>query len=212
MKDAGVVQGLQVSRGHILQDLLLERQVRNQSLQAEVLDNARKIADMIVGMKTGLPGMGLMIFPEYSTHGIMYDSKEMCETASSVPGEETEIFAKACRKARVWGVFSPTGERHEEHPNERLQYAQLSKTLIRDARKTGQSQNHLFELLHRGYTGKINSGEGDRGVAACPYEFYSKWVADPEGTREIVESFTRSTVGTQECPIEAIPNKKVAHR
>ena len=64
----------------------------------------------------------------------------------------------------------------------------------------------MFKLLHRGYTGVYSSGDGDKGVATCPFEFYHTWVNEPLKAQAQVEAITRKTIGVSCCPVPGIPD------
>eukprot|EP00930_Biecheleria_cincta_P071403 TRINITY_DN58917_c0_g1_i1.p1 TRINITY_DN58917_c0_g1~~TRINITY_DN58917_c0_g1_i1.p1 ORF type:complete len:369 (+),score=44.93 TRINITY_DN58917_c0_g1_i1:295-1401(+) len=303
----------------------------------EVIENCKKMCDLMRASKSVHPDMDLIIFPESSMHGVIYDGEQLLNMNVTIPGPETELLSATCRDLGIWGVFSLTGEQHEEHPKTSrgarkppyntailidnhggiaqkyhkifpccptessypgentflstgpkglkislivgddgnypeiwrdcvmkgaelvvhcqgsttcstehqvmatktmawmnnvycavsnasghdgvqafsghscivshdgrslaecgteengIQYAQLSISSIRDARGADRPQNHLFNLLHRGYAGTYAAGDGNKGVAACPFLFYRKWVMDQEAEQIHVESFTRST-------------------
>lgn len=87
------------------------------------------------------------------------------------------------------------------------QYGEFSISSIRDMRKTWQAENHLYKLVHRGYSGMIENGESEFGDGSLPFQIYRDWAADPEKVRTQIDSLTRVYPGVESCPIEGIPYK-----
>ncbi len=65
---------------------------------------AERICAMVEKARKGMPTMDLVVFPEYSLHGLSMatDEKIMCR----LDGPEVQMFRRVCAEQRIWGCFS----------------------------------------------------------------------------------------------------------
>jgi len=71
---------------------------------ADLAAQTRRICDMVGKARRNLGTMDLVVFPEYSLHGLSMDTSPqiMC----SLDGPEVDAFKAACVEHRIWGCFS----------------------------------------------------------------------------------------------------------
>lgn len=67
----------------------------------DVRCNHLRMAGMVTGIVRNLPGLDLLVFPEYVAHGVGPDP-------GVDPEEVVAVVARACRTARVWAAFGVT--------------------------------------------------------------------------------------------------------
>ena len=129
--------------------------------------------------------------------GYMYPAKEQQRMISQVRAWENLAYFAVSNMAGRDLVYSYFGHSNivnfdgtilaecSTTPGEAT-YALLSVSAIRDARRNWTAENHLYNLVHRGYTAKPG------GIAECPFTFYQTWVNDPEMAKIIAENITRN--------------------
>src|SRR5690349_22654734 len=71
---------------------------------AEVAAQAKRIVAMVGKARRNLPSMDLVVFPEYSLHGLSMSTAP--ELMCRMDGPEVAAFRAACRDNRIWGCFS----------------------------------------------------------------------------------------------------------
>jgi formamidase len=71
---------------------------------ADLAKQTARIVELVGKARRNLPSMDLVVFPEYSLHGLSMDTNPaiLC----SLDGPEVAAFRAACKENRIWGCFS----------------------------------------------------------------------------------------------------------
>ena len=83
---------------------LVQSQLPVVKTPADLAAQTQKIVEMVAKARRNSPGMDLVVFPEYSLHGLSMDTNP--EIMCSMDGPEVAAFRRACVDNRIWGCFS----------------------------------------------------------------------------------------------------------
>ncbi|HTP96065.1 MAG TPA: formamidase [Burkholderiales bacterium] len=71
---------------------------------ADLAAQTERICAMVAKARRNLPGMDMVVFPEYALHGLSMDTAP--EIMCRLNGPEVTAFRNACIESRIWGCFS----------------------------------------------------------------------------------------------------------
>src|SRR2546428_12508640 len=83
---------------------LVQLQLPVVATRAELATQTKRICAMVQKARKGMPTMDLVVFPEYSLHGLSMDTNP--ELMSRLDGPEVGSFRQACIGTATWAGFS----------------------------------------------------------------------------------------------------------
>ncbi|WP_274649579.1 formamidase [Paenibacillus humicola] len=83
---------------------LVQLQLPDVKTKADLSAQTKRICEMVGKARRNMSTMDLVVFPEYSLHGLSMDMNP--EIMCRMDGPEVEAFREACRTHRIWGCFS----------------------------------------------------------------------------------------------------------
>src|SRR5215467_9921121 len=82
---------------------LVQLQLPTIATKGDLADQTGKICAMVQKARKNMTTMDLVVFPEYSLHGLSMDTTP--DLMSRLDGPEVNSFRKACTENRIWGCF-----------------------------------------------------------------------------------------------------------
>lgn len=83
---------------------VVQLQLPNVASPRDLANQTERVCEMVGKARRNSPNMDLVVFPEYSLHGLSMDTNP--EIMCRMDGPEVAAFKRACVEHQIWGCFS----------------------------------------------------------------------------------------------------------